>query len=402
VPSHARRSGAWGRFQLQIAVVKRRPSRARFFVASWCFQMPITCLPALRPARVESLRSGWRVLLRTLKIDGLAGSLTLQRMAELVRSISNARVRRFCGQLLCIASLVLAPTACRTSAPPPARHPDARLQKAIEELVNGFEGDVGVYVHHLRSGRTAAVRADEVFPTASMVKVPILCGVFAAIEQGKLKYNETLTYSEQLKYDDGVTGGFRDGKKIPLAEVVMLMITLSDNTASLWLQGLVGGTNINAWLAANGFAETRVNSRTPGREAAQKEFGWGQTTPREMADLLTLVGRGGAVSPAASEEMFRVLSKPYWDKEALSQLPPEVHVAQKGGAVNASKSEVVWVSAPAGPYVFCLITKNQKDQRWQDDNAGYVIARQLSRLLWEYFEPQSHWRPRPEAAKWSK
>lgn len=306
------------------------------------------------------------------------------------------------GKWLCLWILAGTLPACRTSSPAEGGRPDLPLQQAIEQLVRGFDGDVGVYVHHLRSGRTAAVRADEVFPTASMVKVPILCGVFEAIEQGKFKYNETLTYSEKLKYDDGVTGGFRDGKKIPLAEVVMLMISLSDNTASLWLQGMVGGTDINAWLAANGFAHTRVNSRTAGREAAQKEFGWGQTTPREMADLLTRIGQGKAVSPAASEEMFRVLSKPYWDKEALSQLPPDVQVAQKSGAVNASKSEVVWVSAPSGPYVFCIITKRQKDQRWVDDNAGYVLARRLSRLLWEHFEPQSTWRPKPASGKWSK
>jgi beta-lactamase class A len=337
-----------------------------------------------------------------MEFDWMARSLTLRCMADVFWSQKAASVWRSCRAWLCIASLALTQTACRTTSPSKARHTDPRLQRAIEQVVNGFEGDVGVYVHHLRSGRTAAVRADDIFPTASMVKVPILCGVFEAIEQGKFKYTETLTYSEKLKYDDGVTGGFRDGKTIPLAEVVVLMITLSDNTASLWLQGLVGGTNINAWLAANGFPQTRVNSRTPGREAAQKEFGWGQTTPREMADLLTLIGQGGAVSPAASEEMFRVLSKPYWDKEALSQLPPDVHVAQKSGAVNASKSEVVWVSAPSGPYVFCLITNNQKDQRWADDNAGYVVARRLSRLLWGYFERQSPWQPKPESGKWSK
>lgn len=337
-----------------------------------------------------------------MKIDGLPESPTLRRMAEVFPIQNVTRFWRRCGTWLAIAGLALTHTACRTSSPTPARHTDPRLQQAVAQLVQGFDGDVGVYVHHLTSGRTAAVRADDVFPTASMVKVPILCGVFAAIEAGKFKYNETLTYSESLKYDDGITGSFRDGKKIPLAEVVMLMITLSDNTASLWLQGMVGGTNLNAWLATNGFAQTRVNSRVPGREAAREEFGWGQTTPREMAELVTRIGQGRAVSPAASEEMFRVLSKPYWDKEALSQLPPDVHVAQKSGAVNASKSEVVWVSAPSGPYVFCVITKNQKDQRWARDNAGSVIARKLSRLLWEYFEPGSKWQPQPESAKWSK
>jgi beta-lactamase class A len=279
---------------------------------------------------------------------------------------------------------------------------DRDLQAKIEGLAQGFEGDVGVYVRHLRTGREAAIRCDELFPTASMIKVPILCGVFDQIGRGELKYDQELVYRESLKYDDGVTGSLKDGSRMPLAEAAMLMVSLSDNTASLWLQQLAGSTNINAWLEANGFHQTRVNSRTPGREAAQKQFGWGQTTPREMAELVAAIYHGTAVSPSASEEMFRVLSKPYWDKEALSQIPPWIHVAAKSGAVNASKSEVVLVSALSGSYVFCIITKNQKDQRWEDDNAGYVIARRLSRLLWEHFEPNSNWKPQPGSEQFRK
>ena len=62
------------------------------------------------------------------------------------------------------------------------------------------------------------------------------------------------------------------------------MITMSYNTASLWCQHLAGtGTAINQWLEKHGFIHTRVNSRTPGREFARSRYGWGQTSPREMA-----------------------------------------------------------------------------------------------------------------------
>jgi beta-lactamase class A len=100
--------------------------------------------------------------------------------------------------------------------------------------------------------------------------------------------------------------------------------------------------------------------------------------------------------------MFRVLSKPYWDGEALSQMPPTIHVASKSGAVNASKSEVVLVNAPSGDYVFCVITKNQQDQRWEPDNEAYVLIRNVSRMLWEYFEPAWKWKPKPGSERWAK
>lgn len=291
---------------------------------------------------------------------------------------------------------------CQTSGRVVAPWVDATLQEKVQSVVHGFEGDVGIYVRNLRTGQSAAIRADDIFPTASMIKVPIMCGIFTRIERGEFNYDQKLQFNETLRYDDSLIGSLRDGAQMTLAEAVMQMVSLSDNTASLWLQQIAGNADINVWLDDNGFHETRVNSRVAGREAAQKEYGWGQTTPREMAELLVCIAHGKAVSPGASEEMFRVLSKSYWDKEALSQIPPDVHIAAKSGAVNASRSEVVLVSGPSGTYVFCIITKNQKDQRWEADNAGYVMARRLSRMLWEYFEPDDRWRPQPDSHRWQK
>jgi len=281
----------------------------------------------------------------------------------------------------------------------PAR--DAELQSRLERLVAGFEGDVGLYVRHLPSGRTAFIHADTLFPTASMIKVPILLNLFDRIEKDSLRYHQTLVYRDSLLYEgEDILGSFKDGEEIDLSKVVMLMITTSDNTAALWLQHLGGtGTAINAWLSAHGFAGTRMNSRTPARRADWERYGWGQTTPREMAELLVMIREGRAVSPAASEEMYRTLTRIYWNDEALSQIPPTVQAASKQGAVDASRSEVVLVNAPHGDYVFCVITNHQADTDWGHDNAGFVLLRDLSRLLWHYFEPASTWRPAQGADK---
>jgi beta-lactamase class A len=177
------------------------------------------------------------------------------------------------------------------------------------------------------------------------------------------------------------------------------MITTSDNTASLWLQGLVGGAAINEWLGAHGFDSTRVNSRVPGREDARSRYGWGQTTPREIAELLVMIREEKAVSPAASQEMYRHLTRIYWNAQALSQIPPWVQAASKQGAVDQSKSEVVLVNAPSGDYVFSVITKEQEDQRWVEDNEGYVLIRKVSALLWKTFEPEHPWSPAPDVEK---
>ena len=269
------------------------------------------------------------------------------------------------------------------------------LQQELAQRLQGFRGTAGVYVRHLGTGEEAAIAASEVFPTASMIKVPILGALLAKVGRGELRYQQELVWSTSRIYPgEDLLSAFAEGSKVALAKVAMLMITTSDNTAALWCQELAGtGVAINEWLAAEGFAATRVNSRTPGREADKAKYGWGQTTPREMAELLVLIRQGRLVSPAVSEEMLRCLSRIYWDGEALAVIPPWVHTASKQGAVSSSRSEVVLVDAPHGPYVFCVITKDQQDESWTRDNEGFVLLRDVSAMLWRRFEPDLPYAP---------
>ena len=271
---------------------------------------------------------------------------------------------------------------------------DKKLTQKLQMLVNNFKGDVGIYVQNLRTDKVASINADTIFPTASMIKVPIMCGVFDKIEKKELSYHQNLTYRDSLLYaGEDILGSFKDGEKIQLSKVQMLSITTSDNTASLWLQKLAGSENINQWLSDNGFENTRLNSRTANRQTYQKLYGWGQTTPKEMAMLVKKIRDGQAVSPAASQRMYRNMVRIYWDAEALSEIPPYIQAASKQGAVNRSRSEVVLVNAPHGDYVFCIATKNQKDESWTPDNEGYRLIRNFSKLLWNYYEPKSTWKP---------
>lgn len=278
---------------------------------------------------------------------------------------------------------------------------DESLTAKLEKAMEGFHGKAGVYVRNLKTNKTAQVNADSIYPTASMVKVPIMCGIFDKINKGEVDYQRVLTYRDSLKYDNGIVGSFRDSTQIPITKIIHLMIAQSDNTGSLWLQAMAGGgETINRWLDANGFRITRVNSRTPGRKENQAKYGWGQTSPREMAELLAMIREGKAISPDISERMYRFLGMQYWDNEAISQIPPDIKIAAKSGAVNQAKSEAVVVHAPHGEYVFCITTKEQDDQRWERDNEGYRLIRNISQIIWEHFEPKSKWHPLSGSEKW--
>lgn len=277
--------------------------------------------------------------------------------------------------------------ACFIGIQVTAQRTDHRLTKQIQELIQGFRGEIGIYVHDLEKNKVVAINADSVFPTASMVKIPILVGVMDQISKGSLQYHQKLTYKDSLLYaGEDILGSFKSGEQIELSKVMMLMLTTSDNTASLWLQSLGGtGTHINSLMDSLGLQQTRLNSRTPGREANRNQYGWGQTTPAEMAKLMEMIVNKKVISAAASEQMLRLLGRNYWDEEALSQIPAGVFVASKNGAVNASRSEVLYVNGDDARYIFCICTKNNQDQSWGPNNEAWVLTKKLSALLWAYY-----------------
>ncbi|TDH19708.1 serine hydrolase [Segetibacter sp. 3557_3] len=287
---------------------------------------------------------------------------------------------------LLFRSIIIAVFAFSVIKPAMGQRTDRKLERKLNQLITGFNGQLGIYVHDLKRNRIVGISQDTVFSTASMVKVPILIGIMDKLNRGELKYNQEIIYHDSLLYaGSDILGSFKSGEKIELGKVIMLMLTTSDNTASLWLQNLAGtGSRINNLIDSLGFKETRVNSRTPGRESIRSVYGWGQTTPKEMATIMERIVKGEIISDSLSQRMLRLLGRNFWDDNAIAQVPADVFVASKNGAVNKSRSEVLFVNGRGRRYVFCVCTQNNNDESWNENNEAWVLTRKISKLLWEH------------------
>lgn len=272
---------------------------------------------------------------------------------------------------------------------------DVNLERELKKMISDFNGTAGVYVYNLATGKEAGVNADTIFPTASIVKVPILISLFDRIDKGELTLNDSLVYTEDRFYGgSGLMQFYKDSTGTDIRTLAALMITYSDNVTSLWSQELAGGgEGINTLMESLGLEHTRVNSRTKGREEIWKKYGWGQTTPREMASMLVKMRTRELVSAAASDEMYRMMTNSFYTEYALAQIPPYIQTAAKQGMVNRSRSELVMVNAPGGDYVFYIATKDNEDDSWEYTNEAWELQRKISSYLWNYFEPESGWEP---------
>lgn len=280
----------------------------------------------------------------------------------------------------------------------------AALLLALTQAARGLSGPAGVYVQDLTSGTEVVYNADEPFPTASIVKVPLLAVMLDKVGHGELDYTAPLVYRSSRTYPgDDMLGSFMDGSTTSASRLAFLTASMSDNTAALWVQELDGGgAAVNAWLDSHGYEKTRVNSRTPGREAEKARYGWGQTTPREMGRMFAALWKRTLLPPAEDDELARVLGRSFWDGEALAALPPTVRALSKQGAVDASRSECLAVGSPGGDYVLCAFTKELKDTRWAHDQEGFVFLRSVSAAAWGAFNPGRPWKPAAGAERFWK
>src|SRR5687768_10568098 len=208
---------------------------------------------------------------------------------------------------LCICSLSFAQSSTLNSA----RHLQDPLDVRIKAELASFKGKVNLFAKNLDSGATYALGADERVRTASTIKVAVMVEAFARVAEGKAKWTDELTLDKSVRYaGSGVLNDLTDGLRLSLRDAVTLMMTVSDNTATNMVLGHLTADAVNERMESLGFRQTRIMRRVggggesrEGKVEANKRFGLGRTTPREMATIIERLERGEIVSPSASKEM---------------------------------------------------------------------------------------------------
>src|SRR5207253_899274 len=89
------------------------------------------------------------------------------------------------------------------------------------------------------------------------------------------------------------------------------------------------------------------------------------------------------------------------DKRLSRLLPTGVKVAHKTGSVAVVRTDAGLIDAKSGPIAICVLTNNNKDQRWTGENAGEVLTSKIAREVYDYFEGRAA-EPSPEPIELKK
>ena len=162
-------------------------------------------------------------------------------------------------QIRAIALMVLLPLAVGPSAQAPARD----LAQLLDLQLANFPARTGLYVKHLGTGEEAAVRGDESFSSASVIKLAIMIRAFQLVDEKSLDLNERVTIGRaDLRDGSGVLQYHDLGLKPSYRDLITEMVITSDNTATDLMVRKIGGVEaLNQWLIASGFTHTQMIGR---------------------------------------------------------------------------------------------------------------------------------------------
>jgi beta-lactamase class A len=311
-----------------------------------------------------------------------------------------------------LALIIAAPAAAANVAP---------LQAEITRIAAPLDGTVGVAAWRLDGrGPRVLVNADQRFPMASTFKVAVAGAILSKIDRRELSLDQLVPVDPAMMVEsEGLASTFRHpGVSVSVKNLLELMLTVSDNTATDVLTKLAGGpAAVTTWVRVQGVEGLRVDRDTAGiirdffhlpsgpfpqaLEAALKadpsledrsskpnaEFDADPrdtSTPKAIAELLQGIFAGRALKSASTQLLTEIMERNTTGKARIrGRLPDGTVVAEKTGTIGGSVNNVGLIKLPgnAGKLIVAVFIK-ESGKPFEDRER--VIA-DISRALYDYY-----------------
>ncbi len=258
----------------------------------------------------------------------------------------------------------------------------AKLQEHIERV----PAEVAVSVRGVTFDLQVDIRGDMAFRSASVIKVPLLAVLFWLSERGLLDWQETMSLRDQDRTPgSGILRHLHSGLELTLHDLALLMIVLSDNTATNMLIDRAGIEQIQQFLHQLGFHRTTLQRKMYDFTAAEQ----GRENlccASEIADLLKWMAQGEIratdgsvlVSRKGCEQMLDILREQFYRDQIPYLLPDEARVANKTGEISGHHHDSAVVWTPTECYSIVVLTRGFGHRR----AAAQFIAK-LSLMVYE-------------------
>ena len=233
--------------------------------------------------------------------------------------------------------------------------PSALIQ-TLDGLLTPLGGRTALAAQRFGGDKAAIhLRGDDVFPAASLAKIPIAIELMRRIDLGQFAATERLDTSDEPRVGGGVLDWLDRDVPLTLHELCTLMLITSDNTAANFLLGLLGMGEVNETMSRLKLKHTHLARRFMDM-AARANHRDNETTADDMLTLLTLL-RGGALP--GGRQIAEMLTGQLLFEELKDWLPADARLAHKSGSLDDTVNDAGLLSGPGGSCVYVVLTSEQ-------------------------------------------
>lgn len=273
------------------------------------------------------------------------------------------------------------------------------LLSRLEEMCEEFNGRIGLAAHNLQTNEIIELHGEETFPTASVIKLPVLLTLMQQVADGLYTLNDPLMRRRGDQVGgSGILQHLSPGLTMPIRDWAFLMMNISDNLATNVLIDQAGLGNVQQWLADNNYLDVAIHRKIDFDAIAKDLHDLGTAAPLGLTRMITAVFRRQHISPTACDEMMRMMDKVGSDRVGRylpftpfgEQAAPEetLHLAGKTGALKGVRAQtaVVWRGnweAQQGFSLTVMTTGNPAPEHWGPDAPGTLIIGRIARAIYE-------------------
>jgi beta-lactamase class A len=285
------------------------------------------------------------------------------------------------ARTLTLAVALLATTlASAADLPPKPAELLAKLRARVLAVDARLDGVLGVSVRDAATGATIELRPDEVFPTASSIKLAVLYELYRQAGEERVDLAELTRPPVPRVGGGGILQELGDRVSLSWRDLAVLMIGWSDNEATNVLVRRLGLPAVNQRLDALGLPRTRLRRLMMDLDAA-RHGDENVSTPRELARLAEIVARGESLAPGRAQDLLAVASVADDGSPFRRGLPAGTRAVSKPGALEGVRCEAAWVDVPGHPYSAAIMTAYLR--READGEAAIV---ELSAAIYDTFD----------------
>ncbi len=275
------------------------------------------------------------------------------------------------------------------------------FEKTIKKIEEDFSGKVGVALKVLDEDEEIKFGYNEKsrFPTASVIKVPVLVEAFKQVEEGKLNLSKEYTLDQGEKVGgSGILKEISSGTSFQLIDLLKLMIVISDNTATNKVLDIIGVDSVNERLKKWGLKDIHsagklMMDNDEEDEESSNGDGYSWATPEGLLQLLIMLYRGDMLSKKESDKAIEILEHQQFVTNMIGRYLPydpekdvdesDIRIASKSGSIRGVRNDIGFIWYDDLIYAVALMTKNCDDERFYPDNEGCLTVAELSKEIFD-------------------